>query len=420
MQVKLTINPINAPAPDTASERYFEQDIITIGRKDLNDVQLHDQRRLVSSRHAEIRKKGHMFILADLGSKNGTQLNDQRIDAGKEYPLKQDDKIIIGEFIIRLQIIEPEEITEEQPQLHIDSAAYPMDISEDIYELASDLNDIYLEHPHATPEERKNLLAEAIRQTLGKHDALNSKNILDLIESLFPERQYQREKVLQNFSKENRECSDKEYEIFRIIYQGLLRIAGRYFENPDSIISKNDAEKLIDRIDMTLRVMIDCLGSAVKGRRIFEEEFDVEATRIFSWKPNPIKMAEDNRGIGRYLLNWNSADNIDKVASDLEEVFTDLALHQMGLMAGFKECLSGILKQLDPDSIEAEEREKDVDGGALKIAGRLLQHKSIGAWNRFREKHRELSEEEVRTFETILGPHFAKGYLSVQEKKKPS
>ena len=71
MQVKLTINPINAPAPDTASERYFEQDIITIGRKDLNDVQLHDQRRLVSSRHAEIRKKGRMFILADLGSKNG-------------------------------------------------------------------------------------------------------------------------------------------------------------------------------------------------------------------------------------------------------------------------------------------------------------------------------------------------------------
>jgi predicted component of type VI protein secretion system len=100
------------------------------------------------------------------------------------------------------------------------------------------------------------------------------------------------------------------------------------------------------------------------------------------------------------------------VVKDLESVFQDLALHQMGLMAGLRACLRGILSELDPDSIEKAAKEE-----RGKLPG-LPWTLSAEAWNRFKEKHRELSEEEVKVFERILAPHFASGYLSIQKGKK--
>ena len=418
MPVKLFIRSVLAPAAEVPLERQFDQDVVTIGRKESNAIQLHDQRRLVSGRHAEIRRKDRLFTLIDLGSKNGTELNGQRIDAGKEYPLKEDDQIAISEFIIQLHILEPAAIPENAWQNRLDVTTFSMDVTGDVQELAADLCEIHWEYLHADSEVRKARMAEAIQRIVERHDETNSMKILDLIEPLFPEPQYQQEKVLQGFSRQTMECKPEEYEIYRTASEGLLKIAGRYIDNLDGLKSISDTNKLIDRIDRTMEVMIDCLGSAIKGRKTFEQEFDVEATRIFSWKPNPIKMVEDNREIGRYLLDWRGEYTLDKAASDLADAFTDLALHQMGLMAGFKECLRGILKQLDPVSLEDAGRERPTGVGPLKILCRFWPLASVAAWNRFRERHRELSEEEVKTFETILGPHFAKGYLSVQEKKK--
>ncbi len=51
--------------------------IIRIGRGGDNDVVLMD--REVSRHHAEIRAEGEGYVLADLGSTNGTFVNDQRV-----------------------------------------------------------------------------------------------------------------------------------------------------------------------------------------------------------------------------------------------------------------------------------------------------------------------------------------------------
>jgi hypothetical protein len=53
----------------------------------------------VSRQHARIVKEGDAFLLEDLGSSNGTYLNDQRIE-GREA-LKQGDRIRVGSFKMR-------------------------------------------------------------------------------------------------------------------------------------------------------------------------------------------------------------------------------------------------------------------------------------------------------------------------------
>ena len=418
MSFKLMLRSAYDKLDSPVSERSFNKDIVSIGRRDFNDLQLQDQRRLISSRHAEIRKKGSNFMVVDVGSKNGTQLNGQRIDVGKEYPLKQGDQINIGDFLIEFMPIISILPEGEKVQKGLDSTTITSDVTEEVQELIAKLKYIYADHLNETNEERKTLMLEIIRKAIEGKDEEDSRRIIDLIKSQFPEKEYQQKRVLQSQSEQIMECKTQEYELYKTAYHELINIAERYLANLEDLKSPETVKQLIKRIDMALNTMIECLANAIKGRKQFEEEFDVEATRIFSWKPNPIKLAEDSRGIGEYLIDWRRKESMEQVSSNLADAFTDLALHQMGLMAGFKECLRGILKQLDPESLEAEGQASTVNLGILKIHPQFGPLTSLAAWNRFKEKHKKLSEEEVKTFEAILGPSFAKGYLSVQEKKK--
>ena len=68
-----------------------------IGRRTLTiypDIELSSE--VVSRRHVEIVQKGNEFLIRDLGSTNGTMLDDDRILPGKLYELKHDSKIGLG------------------------------------------------------------------------------------------------------------------------------------------------------------------------------------------------------------------------------------------------------------------------------------------------------------------------------------
>jgi len=68
-----------------------------IGRRTLQytpDIELNSE--VVSRRHLEIVQRDGEFLLRDLGSTNGTMLDDDRILPGKLYELKHNSKIGLG------------------------------------------------------------------------------------------------------------------------------------------------------------------------------------------------------------------------------------------------------------------------------------------------------------------------------------
>ena len=95
---KLLVNYV--PAPGRQRTLTFAKDRVSIGRAHSNDVRLSISTRFVSRQHAEIRREEGGFWIVDLGSKNATLLNGQRIEADRPYALQSGDRLLVGDFQI--------------------------------------------------------------------------------------------------------------------------------------------------------------------------------------------------------------------------------------------------------------------------------------------------------------------------------
>lgn len=82
---------------DFGARFVISENTVIIGRgtpENSPDIGLHDE--CISRRHAEIIYRDSNFYLRDLRSTNGTTIDNQRIEADKFYPLKQDSIIGLG------------------------------------------------------------------------------------------------------------------------------------------------------------------------------------------------------------------------------------------------------------------------------------------------------------------------------------
>jgi len=103
----------------TGREHPLTADTITIGRAVENDIVITSKR--VSRKHARVRREGWRVILEDLGSTNGTFLNDERVLA--PVALHDEDRIKIGD--VTLTFHDPDITYRDTPfpELEVDVAA---------------------------------------------------------------------------------------------------------------------------------------------------------------------------------------------------------------------------------------------------------------------------------------------------------
>jgi pSer/pThr/pTyr-binding forkhead associated (FHA) protein len=79
--------------PSAGSRFLLDTDVISAGRHPDSEIFLDDV--TVSRRHAEFRRTGEGFTVADVGSLNGTYVNRDRID---EVALQGGDEVQIGKY----------------------------------------------------------------------------------------------------------------------------------------------------------------------------------------------------------------------------------------------------------------------------------------------------------------------------------
>ena len=79
----------------------FSEDSVTIGRRADNHILIDEDN--ISRRHVSIERREGQYFVRDLGSANGTHLNNQRTDLAQ---LNEGDRLRIGGYVITVSLVE--------------------------------------------------------------------------------------------------------------------------------------------------------------------------------------------------------------------------------------------------------------------------------------------------------------------------
>ncbi len=86
-------------------------DVVTIGRDPVNDVDLAGDPE-VSRAHAELRRRDGRWLVADLGSRNGTFVNGRLV---RRHPLRDGDRLRFGTTTLTFVAGDDRHVTEVSP-----------------------------------------------------------------------------------------------------------------------------------------------------------------------------------------------------------------------------------------------------------------------------------------------------------------
>ena len=154
------------------NERIFELNKfpVSIGRGANNGISLSDPTRTVSRNHALIVHSEGQVVITDLGSKNFTYLNNDRLSPEDPYELKEGDVIQCGDFTLRVDVLDtsgkgPGDYTVGDTKIGFQGyEKNPFDgVVLELIETVEQLNTIYNQ---ITPEMRDAMLSESISRTI--------------------------------------------------------------------------------------------------------------------------------------------------------------------------------------------------------------------------------------------------------------
>lgn len=107
MAIQLVIMSLDIDSFEQPLTRVFEKEEITLGRDESNDLVL--DRPEVSSNHCRIRLKsnggGTQLYVTDLGSANGTILENRELEPQSEIAIRAHQRIVIGTYLIKPTVL---------------------------------------------------------------------------------------------------------------------------------------------------------------------------------------------------------------------------------------------------------------------------------------------------------------------------
>ncbi len=374
---------------DPQSEHVFDKDEIHVGRSLTNDVVLPDMQKKVSGKHAKLELKSGRYWLTDLGSTNGTFLNNRRISANTPVQISNEETLGIGNF--QLQFTATLEL-QGATQRHVD----PSKVAE---ALSEQLNALYAQHREDPPEMRKEVMAALLRDRLELVSSEESRAVLAVLKNRFSSSS--------GGGDENESDISKQEALYRSGYTWIQGIS-RHFLGEDSFESADQVERFSKQIQQTIESTVTWVSRSLKGRREFENEFSADLTMVFSKEGNPLKSAAGPSELGKYLLDWRSSRDLETSRDLLENAYKDLTMHQLGLVAGVQDCLKALLQQLDPKVLQHSVLTENSGGLAKLLLNFSLSKKS---WGKYTRRHKELFENNSKLFNELIYPELRKGYL---------
>jgi type VI secretion system FHA domain protein len=414
MPFKLRVLSEEKGAEVAAYDRLFYLPEVHMGSASANELVLVDKGRTVSRRHARIFREGSEYVVEDSQSRNGTFLNDKQLAPEQAVTLKEGDRIQIGPFVLAFQFI-PEESRQssavspaETPTLTLVDAPR---LAED---LAAQLRQTFHEYESEESPEKQKAIEESLRRFLDKQelDSRSRREVLSLARKKFPDRSYELVRLQEKSARleAERVVGKVGRDVQQAAFEALQSLATKFIPESGQLPSTEDVQVFAECLRGALEVFLATSYDLLQGRGEWKREFDLEQSLQIR-ASHPVKTAKSPADIAKYLFSPRTDEPVSTRVELLSDALQGLMFHQLAILAGYEESIrygiKWILDELAPENFGAGSR-KLLGGGK-------------GQWERYVERHRELSKEDVKRIQSRFLTGFNRGYeQKLDELKKIS
>lgn len=160
----------------------------------------------------------------------------------------------------------------------------------------------------------------------------------------------------------------------------------------------------------TMQLIGELLREATRGavellvaRAALKRELRAEMTMIVARENNPLKFSPTVDVALQHLLGERTPGFMAP-APALRDAFDDLRAHQMGVMAGMRAALEGVLARFDPAQLEGKLTRRTALDSLIPAA------RKARLWELFQELFAQLQHEAQDDFDELFGKAFLRAY----------
>ncbi len=139
------------------------------------------------------------------------------------------------------------------------------------------------------------------------------------------------------------------------------------------------------------------------ARAALKREMRAEMTMIVSRENNPLKFSPTVEVALQHLLG-PPAPGFMPSATAMRDAFDDLRAHQLGVMAGMRAALEGVLLRFDPKQLEGKLSKRSAIDSIIPAT------RKARLWEAFNELFAQLQTEAQDDFDELFGKAFLKAY----------
>jgi FHA domain-containing protein len=159
-----------------------------------------------------------------------------------------------------------------------------------------------------------------------------------------------------------------------------------------------------------MRLIGQLLAEATRGavellqaRAAVKREMRAEVTMIVARENNPLKFSPAVEVALRHLLGAPARGFLPP-ADAMRDAFDDLRAHQLGVMAGMRSALEGVLERFDPAVLESQLVRRS------SLADLIPASRKSRLWELFQQLYGQLSKEAADDFDELFGKAFRRAY----------
>ena len=361
-------------------EHVFDAYAVVVGRGAEADLTLDDPGRVISKRHAEIRRTGTAVKARDLGSKNGTALGGRRLGTDDFAPLQVGQKLEVGDVLIEL-------LPEPEP-------APPAgdDLARTVF--ARDFVNPFADAANAVAD-----ALGALRRQVSQDDSRQMLEALD-------------EAVRDAFGLGADDAADAVIALARGDAPAVSApppAAPVPARIPEALPPASAAPVRSPALAPpgALEGMAAALAPLLALPTQFRHEFIGET--VMHAPETAFLYEADAAALAAYVSEVDGAEREERI-DRLEAASREVVAHQLGLVEGYRAAtqagIDAFLERLDPDGLEVDEAE-----GAL--ARFLPAGKKAAVLDALTARIEELGQDAATTERRVFRPAFIRAYLAL-------